>query len=1045
VASVRKRVLLAALATVHVATAFSRLDGQQWLRDRPREPEILRAFALEKTACLADHRSGRHISSSTHEKLVAMIRELGRLRVDEVVPELTFLLDNEILPDACIDALGEIADDRAIFALVGRALSASGSAGEEKAGQHLRRIAVPIYPILVRGLSAPDPLVRRRATILLGRLPYRFRMLRQSIAEDATLFELPPRGAEALLPRFEDPSPQARFEAVRSYLSLGGDPSTARSILARESILSIRDLLDGIPGVLASREHQDWSPRVPYNYFAVRSAAAHQNHRPTTEDHRHVSDWRAFRDGLEIRVSLPEAMLTLPEPQFELNRPVWIRAEIRNPGPAPRSLRGAGSDAPFVTLWLRDTHGRFERIRRAEVEVVADRAGGSGAAEVTLDSGDVAIVELNLIRGVSLRFDGSYGIAVIAKCEEPPILEFSVQGLPEPAWLTQIPSPLGIDPSRIYFEEADVSLPPAPPELRDRAPVSSSSSGAHERLAPETEATLRRFLTTKDRRLLYDLTRLHSAKELSTNLLQLPLTIAPSSKTRPRQLIDRQAAEPSDDLVDLRVLRGDAATYHVLVERRFLVPIPDRLGNQQSWRSEILYSMFRNGGLSEPVVVCEGCSNPAASITPDGALWLISADAGGLSAQRLSQEGVWSPPESILEEIPRMLRGFDLAIDSLGRLFVVWAPWNGNDLPASLGLRVRDANGWQPAESLLLPSGLTVRNPRARWLNGDLGIFAAAKEGSAAGEPLGLFVIRERGRLDHRKFDVNGSDLESAPSGEPLLFVQHFYHPALTAELQQFRAVGLTPKGNVAELGSLMAPEGGYSLGPAVDSTGRPLILAGWNGHNLLLRRSEPAQSQAALLTLASKSDVADFLGSPKPPTIGHPQLFVTGDRFVAFWLETLWRVEGTQPRPRESRLWYLSGSLSDLEWRDVTELAVALRPTTGLLRSDLGYLGRTAIAEALAADERGETLAAMERFVWLIESSRDLGRFLEPESASAPSTWIQQRFRNGDAEVRQRLWTLAAERPLFFAPDSSLLGLLAEEIRPQERVERSKSESRPD
>jgi hypothetical protein len=273
--------------------------------------------------------------------------------------------------------------------------------------------------------------------------------------------------------------------------------------------------------------------------------------------------------------------------------------------------------------------------------------------------------------------------------------------------------------------------------------------------------------------------------------------------------------------------------------------------------------------------------------------------------------------------------------------------------------------------------------------------------------------------------------------------VQHFYHPALTAELQQFRAVGLTPKGNVAELGSLMAPEGGYSLGPAVDSTGRPLILAGWNGHNLLLRRSEPAQSQAALLTLASKSDVADFLGSPKPPTIGHPQLFVTGDRFVAFWLETLWRVEGTQPRPRESRLWYLSGSLSDLEWRDVTELAIALRPTTGLLRSDLGYLGRTAIAEALAADERGETLAAMERFVWLIESSRDLGRFLEPESASVPSTWIQQRFRNGDAEVRQRLWTLAAERPLFFAPDSSLLGLLAEEIRPQERVERSGSVTR--
>ena len=137
-ACVRKRFLLAVLATAALATAFIRLDGQQALSDRLREPEVLRTFDLEKTAGLADRRSGRPIHFWTHEKLAATIRELGRLRVEEVVPELIFLLDNEILPDACIDALGEIADDRAIFALVGRALSASGSAGEEKAGQHLR-------------------------------------------------------------------------------------------------------------------------------------------------------------------------------------------------------------------------------------------------------------------------------------------------------------------------------------------------------------------------------------------------------------------------------------------------------------------------------------------------------------------------------------------------------------------------------------------------------------------------------------------------------------------------------------------------------------------------------------------------------------------------------------------------------------------------------------------------------------------------------------------------------------------------------------------
>ncbi len=1042
---VRKRVLLAVLATVLLGAAFIRLDGRQALRDLLRKPEVLRAFELEKSACLANLGSRRPIYFWKHGEFAATIRELGRLRVDEVVPELTLLLDNEILPDACIDALGAIADDRAIFALAGRALSTEGLAGGKEAGEHLRRIAVPIYPVLVRALSAPDPLLRRRAAILLGRLPSKFRLLPRSGAEDATLLAVPPDGAEVLLPRFQDASPQARFEAVRAYLSLGGDPRAARSILASDSNLSIRDLLDGTTAAVASREYPTWFLPVPSNYFAVRSAAVHRYRRPSSADYRHVSGWRAFRDGLEIRLSLPEATLNLAEPQFELNRPVWVRAEIRNPGPARRSLRGAGSDAPFVSLWLRDAYGHHERIRRAESEAVPARLGGGSEPEVALGPGDVAIVELNLIRGLSqLRFNGRYRIAVSARAEEPPILEFLVQGLPEPAWLTQNPGPLGIDPSRIYFEGMDVSLPPAPPELHDRAPVSSSSSGVDERVAPETEATLMRFIATKDRRLLYDLTRLHSAKELSTNLQQLPLTITPSSKMGPRQLIARQATEPNDELVNLRVLRGDAEAYHVLVERRFVVPIPDRLGNKQSWKSQILYSTFHDGGLSEPVVVCESCSNPASSIAPDGTLWLVTAEDRGLTARRLSREGEWSPAESILDESPRRWSGFDATLDGEGNLLVVWAAWNGKDRPATFRWRTRNANGWSPAESAPLALGMTVRNPHARWLNGKLSIFATTQEKQGSASRTSLFVREGSGRLDSRRSDASGGDLEFAPPGEPILLVSHYYNSAGTVDFEELRAVGMTQGGEVADLGALAAPEGGYrGLGLATDSTGQPIILAGWKGHALLLRRSESGRTEAALLMLASKSEGTTVRGLPKPPMIGNPQLFVAGDQFVAFWLETLWRMEGNQPRPGESRLWYLSGSLSDLEWRDVTELAVALRPTTGLLRSDLGYLGRTAIAEALAADERGESLAAMERFVWLIESSRELGGFLEPESASVPSTWIQQRFRNGDAEVRQRLWTLAAERPLFFALESSLLGLLAEEIRPQERVERSGSATR--
>jgi hypothetical protein len=1039
-----KRVLLVVLATLLLAMALVRPDGRQWLQDRLLESEVRRTFELEKTGSLAERRSGRPIYFWTHKNLAATIHELGRLRVEEVVPALALLLDNEILPQACIDALGAIADDRAIFALAARALSREGLAGEKEAGEHLRRIAVPVYPILVRALSAPDPLLRRRAAILLGRLPSKFPKLGASEA-DGTLFDVPPDGAAALVPRFQDASPQARFEAVRAYLSLGGDLGTARSILAGEANLSIRDLLDGIPGALASPEHRNWSPRVPHNYFAVRSAAVHRVGRPAGRDYRHTSDWRSFRDGLEIRVSLPESTLTLPEPQFELNRPVWIRAEIRNPGPAPRALRAAGSDAPFVTLWLRDAYGHFERIRGAELEIVADRVGGSGAPEVRLGPGDVAIVELNILRGPQLRFDGKYGIAVSAKGDEPPFLELLVRNLPEPAWLSPYPGPLGLDPSRIYFDDVDWSLPSTQPGPRDRVPVPSSSGGVDERVASETQAILRRFLETQDGRFLYDLTRFLSAKELSTNLQRLPVTITPSSEARPRQLIDRQATEPSDQFVHLRVLRGDAADYHILVGRRFVVPIPDRLGNQRSWESQILYSTFRDGRLSEPVAVCEGCSDPASSIAPDGALWLVSADDGGLSARRLSRDGAWSPPQSILDETPRMMRGFDTTIDDEGNLWVVWGAWNGNDKPETLRWRVRHASGWQPGDSLPLPLGMSARDLRVRWLNGKLGIFAMVQEKSRGPFRIALFVPKDDGRLDYRKFDANGADLEAAPPGKPSLFVSPFQHPWETGELQEFWTVGMTPKGEVAELGGLMAPEGGYrGLGLAVDDDDQSLILAGWHGHVLLLRRPEPGRTQAALLAMASRPENAGVSGSAKSPMIGSKQLFVTGDQFVAFWLETLWGVDGSQPKPRRSRLWYLSGRLSDLDWRDVREISMALRPTTGLLRSDLGFLGRTALSEALAADERGETLMAMERFVWLIESSRDLGRFMEPDSAGVPSTWIQQRFRNGDAEVRERLWALAAERPLFFATDSSLLRLLAAEIRTQARVERSESGTRP-
>lgn len=614
-----------------------------------------------------------------------------------------------------------------------------------------------------------------------------------------------------------------------------------------------------------------------------------------------------------------------------------------------------------------------------------------------------------------------------------------VQGIPEQPWRSNYDGELGVDPSRIYFEDVDYSLPSALQE--PPSPEPAPSGGAGEKLPSEAEAALRRFVETGDRNLLYNFTRSLSMRQLSTGLRQLPVTIRPSGENAPRALIDWQASEPSEVLEDLRALRGDGATFHLLVVRQFIVPIPDRLGNPRSWKNLVLYSTFRDGKLSEPVVVCEGCSKPAASVAPDGSLWLVTADDRGLSARQRSRDGAWSAPEPIVEDNPRMIRGFDLAIDGRGSLFVVWAPWYGKEDPATLRLRVRNGDGWQPAEAFPMAHELEVMHPRARWLSGELGILAAVKEGAGAGYSLTLYLRKEKERLDRRKLSVNGSDLASSPSGEPLLFVQHFFHPAATAELQQLQVVGTTQEGEVAELDGLAVPAGGYGggVGPATDATGHPLVLAGWDGHVLVLGRADPGHTRAALLALASKADVVGDDASPRPPMIGSPQLFVAGNRFEAFWLETRWRMEGTQPRPKGSQLWYLSGDLSELDWHDVAELASALRPTTGLLRSDLAFLGQAALAEARVAEERGDTRGAMERYIWLIESSRDLGNFLGPDSASLPGTWIAQRFRAGDAEVRDRLWELAAERPLFFAPDSSFLRLLAEEIGPRERIERAK------
>lgn len=75
-ASVRKRVLLAALATVLLGAAFIRLDGLQALRDLLRKPEVLRTFELEKTACLANLGSRRPIYFWKHGEFAATIREL---------------------------------------------------------------------------------------------------------------------------------------------------------------------------------------------------------------------------------------------------------------------------------------------------------------------------------------------------------------------------------------------------------------------------------------------------------------------------------------------------------------------------------------------------------------------------------------------------------------------------------------------------------------------------------------------------------------------------------------------------------------------------------------------------------------------------------------------------------------------------------------------------------------------------------------------------------------------------------------------------------
>ena len=940
---------------------------------RDPEAELLVKLRQQSAAYLELKAKKLHGGMSPLPELEPTIRELGRLRVREAVPDLALLMSNVApsyfdVSEACADALSQIGGPAALFAVASDFLS------NEQRDRVVGRLVTAgelLTPILLSATSSPDELVRRRALRILATIGH------LGLHDDLPgPLRLPPGTAAGILPLLSDPSAAVRFEAIAAYRTLRGETAPAVARAPAESSLSVRNGL-----LLAPWRESGWQlyGRASMPVASVLRALHYRSYLPPAIDYRWASPWHPYgSEGLEFRLHATGTKLSVPEPVPELAPPFWIRLELRNPTAMRQTFRlteeGWLWDLPLL---LRDRFGRHSYIRPGDTGVRADY-GGSGPPPILrhLDRGAVLCWEFDLVREVTMpRFDGEY--TVTAAKDEAPLLRFSIEGLPPPVWVrSEDHHGMGFDQARVYY--ADVQLPTTV------KPVAERPSAAPIRADAAVEALVTRYLAG-DRGALLQLARRLGTREISDLLRARPLSRPALVRVNPQPLALAWHGKTLGSVGAPLLAIDPEGGIHLAFTSQALPRPPRGAIRDEDFRCQVSYSHLTNGGWSRPQEIFGGADSCFRAthllVAPDGALLLLATDRQQVLARRRPLGGDWQPAESCVAFESHLVRGVDAAFDTAGNLQLVWAPWLGKERRSPIHRRIRTAAGWGAVE--VLPA-----------VSADLWGPMLIRAGDAL-----RLLVRRQDPLSHRwgLAEHRDSEWTELAAGDATRSLESSLY-------ERGQADSTLVPGDDQELYQLRALGGALVLarrGPEDHGGGLSLVFA-------------VPEAQGGAIYGAERG----------PLLLTQPALALAGGRLAAAWVET---------KEEQTLLRTFVGSIPQGGWRSSDEVLLDISRVGGLQLPDLERIAADSLAAIEKAKASQDRRAEVKARIYLLENRDSFGGHVRSDELAKSAREISAACLS-DELTRELIAARAALDPEVLAGLERCTWTLQKELAPRVR-----------
>lgn len=329
-------------------------------------------------------------------------------------------------------------------------------------------------------------------------------------------------------------------------------------------------------------------------------------------------------------------------------------------------------------------------------------------------------------------------------------------------------------------------------------------------------------------------------------------------------------------------------------------------------------------------------------------------------AMRCSKEGSWSESKCVIEDEPHFIHGLDVLPDAAGSMHLAWSHYFRESAAQEHIRYVQLGDGGGDMEELRPPRHDDMAYPRLASMNGAVHLFAFKHRSYVGGQELGArgleeiyHYVREGERwrqLPNVTDQIGGFDWKVSVSGDNLLMAVPANHEAAKKAYAVYRS---TDEGDISLRTHFCLPgrytEERWSVSSMEDgSNGALYSIIARMGAVYLIRIGAQGRVEAICL---------NHSGSERWE-IREPQFLISGGEFHAVW---------TAKRHARSSVMHIGGRLPEDGWVELCSLTWRATCSTGLGKTELCELDGHLCAEAQEIEASGDTVRAIERYIYVI------------------------------------------------------------------------------